>query len=247
VKIDSSILHPQHTIDVANALVFLSDPLVGARFQYSSKQLILVGHSCGATMCALNLSTGAIQNQQSSSNSSLSNTDNDVILTEYEALLPQRVRECCIAFIGVCGLYDLELYTRTVPREYWSDLLYVFGDKQPPTEWDTPTRHSYRDTHCEWLLIDSSGDTWVPKSQQEAMQNHLEKIKAKIDIQYITLPSGAHNEVIECIGKIDTNKDVLLQPVSQFLNRVLLDLALKDAKQQANESTRSSFDESEYD
>ena len=107
-KKDNDVRHPQHTIDIATALAFLSRKVNGTTYQYDHSRVICIGHSCGAHIIGLiaaNRHNGAF----------------DVATL--------------IGAVGIQGLYDTRRFAQAAPQ--WSDMLALpLGEQQ--AQWENP-------------------------------------------------------------------------------------------------------------
>eukprot|EP00002_Diphylleia_rotans_P011503 TRINITY_DN2272_c0_g11_i2.p1 TRINITY_DN2272_c0_g11~~TRINITY_DN2272_c0_g11_i2.p1 ORF type:complete len:287 (-),score=68.39 TRINITY_DN2272_c0_g11_i2:213-1073(-) len=152
------VQHPFHTQDGAAAVAWLSDN--AARFGYSAQHIFVGGHSAGAHM------SGLLSLDQ-------------IYLTRYSERLWREIR----GFVGISGIYDLNLFVKDYPDTLYQFIVPAFGSS--PEGWEDASPTSKTDyTNAPWLVIHSQGDELVNLAQPEAYIYHLsDRVQAKFEYQ----------------------------------------------------------------
>mmetsp|Transcript_47290 Transcript_47290/g.111336 ORF Transcript_47290/g.111336 Transcript_47290/m.111336 type:complete len:163 (-) Transcript_47290:65-553(-) len=130
------------------------------RFWYASVgstitlRVVLVGHSCGATMSAL------------------------VTLEPERFGLDDVALKCIRSCVGVQGLYDLRLYISAFP-DWTSEIEKSQGHDH--SSWDSPVNVS--GTSVPWVVVHGLGDKYVPLNQAEVFVAHLKSLGQTVTLE----------------------------------------------------------------
>lgn len=232
----NAVLHPAHTNDVAAAIEWLVAASGTHASGFHTRDLFLVGHSCGAHMA------GLLSLCESGAASLL---DPTLLSASSRAL----VRGC----VGIEGIFDCTRFADDFPA--WSQgIVDAFGPvrerwespqdylPRPTDETDSsPSRHRVQaalanSTHAlratvPWLVIHSPDDPWVNMPQASRFHSSLlaraasaiestasTSSSSSLQPSQLLLVSGAHFEVMERVG---TQQDELTAPIDEFVRRVI--------------------------
>jgi len=171
-----AVVHPAHTQDAAEALLFLSEH--GHKYRYDATKIFLVGHSCGAHMIGL-------------------------ILLNRKKYLPGKNNIGVRGVISLQGLFDQELFLQDFPR-FTKDIEDVFTTDK--SNWEAPQflKNEESAMNCApWLLIHSNSDSWVERTQSSRFCKHLKELGCS-DVQCTgESMKGNHFDVVLQIGTKD--------------------------------------------
>lgn len=201
----SSVIHPTHTRDLANALHFLTQQSISDEHKYDSRRIVLVGHSCGAHMAGLVTLDPFLMTRTTNQSTNQSYVSDPTYFD-----LMQRLVGC----VGIEGLYHMTKWCADFP-DWRGDIDKVFINPEP--EWLEPVNVPPPNVNCiisraKWLLIHSSEDAWVNAAQHESMIDHLRSHGLNGALHSI---KGGHFAVVDNIGTAD---DVITDKVFEFVS-----------------------------
>jgi len=167
-KEDPKVLHPDHTRDCAAAFQWLLKN--DKRFGYDSKNIFVMGHSCGAHMAGLL----AVRQDQ--------------YLLSYQAPVP------FLGCIGIAGLYDTRLFVRDFPQFRGEVELSMTSDE---SKWDSPTDYPIPvfKSYPSWLILHSPEDQYLNSLQPQTWKSHL----ATRATMHLNL-TGNHFDLVNWVG-----------------------------------------------
>jgi alpha-beta hydrolase superfamily lysophospholipase len=185
------VVHPLHTQDAADALIFLYSN--GEKYNYNKNSIFLIGHSCGSHMIGL-------------------------ILLNRKRYLPGADKLKVKGAISLQGLFDQDLFLKDFP-DFTSQIELVFTKDR--NNWEAPQGAKNGDANFNttpWLLIHSPGDSWVHNTQTTNFVKHLNTIGCTDVTTVLDNITGGHFEVIVQIG---TNDDQLSTHILPFISKHL--------------------------
>ena len=196
------VVHPQHTLDLAAAILALSCPPASSPLAalaaasssssgYDPERLVLFGHSCGAHMIALCLCCPA------------------------RFRLPPAAAAAVAACVGCAGLYHIASYAARHP-DWAADLRRVF-----PAGYDDPEPSERTDSRPPWLLLRCLDDQWVDAEQADGWRQRLSSAGQPVSQADI---EGGHWEAVERVGKEEPGRDALSEQLWPFLHSLRLSL-----------------------